>query len=83
MLQVQVLARTNFDLLLGRLFHCLMSTNTEDFPDGSQTITLRNPNTGSSFHCRLIRGQKGALVAVRTSTVTATNLWWKWVFRHR
>jgi hypothetical protein len=40
MLQVQVLACANFDLLLGQPFHCLMSVNTEDFPDGSQTITL-------------------------------------------
>ena len=46
MVQVQILAHTNFDLLLGRPFHCLMSANTEDFPDGSQTITLRDPNTG-------------------------------------
>jgi hypothetical protein len=50
MLQVQGLACTNFDLLLGRPFHCLMSTNTKEFPDGSQMIALCNPNMGSSFH---------------------------------
>ena len=49
MVQVQILACTNFDLLLGRPFHCLMSANTEDFPDRSQTITLRDPNTGKQF----------------------------------
>ena len=30
-LQVQVVPRANFDLLLGRPFHCLLSTSTEDF----------------------------------------------------
>ena len=49
MVQVQILACANFDLLLGRPFHCLMSANTEDFPDGSQTITLHDPNTGKQF----------------------------------
>ena len=39
-LQVQVVPRANFDLLLGRPFHCLLSASTEDFPDGSQSITL-------------------------------------------
>ena len=49
MVQVQILTHTNFDLLLGRPFHCLISANTEDFPDGSQTITLHDPNTGKQF----------------------------------
>jgi len=49
MVQVQILARTNFDLLLGRPFHCLMSATTDDFPDRSQTITLRDPNTSNQF----------------------------------
>ena len=35
MLQVQVLAYANFNLLLGCPFHCLMSVMTEDFPDKS------------------------------------------------
>ena len=39
-LQVEVVPRANFDLLLGRPFHCLLSTSTEDFLDSSQTITL-------------------------------------------
>ena len=39
-LQVQVVPRANFNLLLGRPFHCLLSASTEDFPDGSQSITL-------------------------------------------
>ena len=45
-LQVQVVPRANFALLLGRPFHCLLSTSTEDFLDSSQTITLRDPNSG-------------------------------------
>jgi hypothetical protein len=48
-LQVQVLARANFDLLLGRPFHCLMSTTTKDYPDGGQMVTLCDPNTSKEF----------------------------------
>jgi hypothetical protein len=47
--QVQVLAQANFDLLLGRPFHCLMSTTTNDYPDGNQDITLRDPNLGKEY----------------------------------
>jgi hypothetical protein len=47
--QVQVIGRSNFDILLGRPFHCLMSATTNDFPDGSQNITLRDPNTGKEY----------------------------------
>jgi hypothetical protein len=47
--QVQVLARANFDLLLGRPFHCLMSATTNDYPDGNQDITLRDPNSGKEY----------------------------------
>ena len=48
-LQVQIIARANFDLLLGRPFHCLMSTTTNDFLDGDQTLTLHDPNTGKEY----------------------------------
>ena len=48
-LQVQVVPRANFDLLLGQLFHCLLSTSTEDFLDSSQTITLHDPNSGKVY----------------------------------
>ena len=48
-LQVQVLARTNFDFLLGRPFHCLMSATTDDFPDRGQNITLCNPNSKKEY----------------------------------
>ncbi|KIJ20735.1 hypothetical protein PAXINDRAFT_49410, partial [Paxillus involutus ATCC 200175] len=47
--QVQILPRANFNMLLGRPFHCLMSTTTDDFPDGSQNITLRDPNSGKEY----------------------------------
>ena len=46
MVQVQVLACADFDLLLKCPFHCLMSTTTEDFLDGSQSIILHDPNSG-------------------------------------
>jgi hypothetical protein len=49
LVHVQVLARANFDMLLGRPFHCLMSATTQDFPDGGQNITLRDPNTGKEY----------------------------------
>ena len=49
LLQVQIMGRANFDLLLGRPFHCLMSTTTEDSPDGAQLITLRDPNMGKQY----------------------------------
>ena len=61
MVQVQILARANFDLLLGQPFHCLMSANTEDFPDGSQTITLHDPNTGKQFALPMRLWSKGCL----------------------
>ena len=48
-LQVQIIARANFDLLLGRPFHCLMSATTNDFLDGDQTLTLRDLNTGKEY----------------------------------
>ena len=49
MVQVQVLACANFNLLLGHPFHCLMSTTIEDFLDGSQLITLCDPNSGKQI----------------------------------
>ena len=48
-LQVQVVPRANFNLLLGSPFHCLLSASTDDFPNGSQTITLRDPNSGKAY----------------------------------
>ena len=48
-LQVQVVLRANFGLLLRRPLHCLLSTSTEDFPDSSQTITLCDPNSGKAY----------------------------------
>ena len=49
LLQVQIMGCDNFDLLLGQPFHCLMSTTTEDSPDGAQLITLHNPNMGKQY----------------------------------
>ena len=48
-LQVQIIARANFDLLLGCPLHCLMSATTNDFPDGDQTLTLHDPNTRKEY----------------------------------
>jgi hypothetical protein len=47
--QVQVLVQANFDLLLGRPFHCLMSATTNDYPDGNQDITIHDPNLGKEY----------------------------------
>ena len=60
-LQVQIIARANFDLLLGRPFHCLMSATTNDFPDGNQTLTLRNPNTGKEYKLPTCPWREGCL----------------------
>ena len=49
LLQVQIMGYTNFDLLLGQPFHCLMSMTTEDSLDGAQSITLCDPNTGKQY----------------------------------
>ena len=49
MVQVQILACTNFDLLLGQPFHCLMSATTDNFPNGLQPITLHDPNISKQF----------------------------------
>ena len=48
-LQVQVVPRANFDLPLGHPFQCLLSAKTDDFPDGSQLITLHNLNSGKAY----------------------------------
>ena len=48
-LQVHVVPRANFDLLLGHPFHCLLSASTEDFLDGSQSITLQDPKSGKAY----------------------------------
>ena len=62
LLQVQIMGCTNFDLLLGQPFHCLMSVTTKDSPDGAQLIMLRDPNMGSSMHYLPILGSKAAPV---------------------
>ena len=49
LLQVQIIGRANFDLLLGQPFHCLMSVTTEDSPDGTQLIMLCDPNMGKQY----------------------------------
>ena len=49
MVQIQILARANFDLLLGWPFHCLMSTTTDDFLDRSQSVILLDPNSRKQF----------------------------------
>ena len=60
-LQVQVVPRANFDLLLGQPFHCLLSASTEDFLDSSQTITLRDPNLGKAYKLPTRAWTKGCL----------------------
>ena len=45
MLQVQVVKRAPFEVLLGRPFFSLTACKTDDQPDGSQYITLTDPAT--------------------------------------
>ncbi|KIO07244.1 hypothetical protein M404DRAFT_136304 [Pisolithus tinctorius Marx 270] len=45
-LQIQVVDRTPFDLLLGRPFFCLLSSVLHDFPDGEQSLEICDPNSG-------------------------------------
>ena len=48
-LQMQVVPRANFDSLLERSFHCLLSASTEDFLDSFQMIILLDPNSGKAY----------------------------------
>ena len=58
-LQVQVVPRTNFDLLLGCPFQCLLSMKTNDFPDSSQLITLHDLNSGKAYKILTCAWTKG------------------------
>ena len=44
-LQVHILPAASYDVLLGRPFDRLLATIVRNFPDGSQTITLHDPNS--------------------------------------
>ncbi|KAJ8594380.1 hypothetical protein M405DRAFT_729842 [Rhizopogon salebrosus TDB-379] len=48
-LQVQVIERANFDVLLGRPFYAHTSCKTQDFINGDQNLTLSDPNTGKEI----------------------------------
>jgi hypothetical protein len=48
-MQIQVSDSLPCDILLGRPFFMYTGTTTSDHPDGSQEITLRNPNTGDEI----------------------------------
>ena len=48
-IQVQVLTHANFDLLLERPFHCLISATTNDYQDGSWNVTLCDLNSGKEY----------------------------------
>ena len=81
-LQVQVVLRANFDLLLGQPFHCLLSTSTEDFLDSFQTITFRDPNSGKAYKLPTRAWTEDVRIAGTDYSVLATSLSLKWVFRH-
>ncbi|KAI6012965.1 hypothetical protein EDC04DRAFT_2579700 [Pisolithus marmoratus] len=49
-LQIQVINRAPFDLLLGHPFFCLLSSILRDFPDGEQSLEICDPNSG----CQLL-----------------------------
>jgi hypothetical protein len=48
-MQIQVSDSLPCDVLLGRPFFMYSGATTTDHPDGSQEITLRNPNTGDEI----------------------------------
>jgi hypothetical protein len=48
-LQVQIVEKAPFEVLLGRPFYALTSCITRDFPDGEQHITLTDPNTSHTI----------------------------------
>jgi hypothetical protein len=48
--QVQVTARVNFDVLLGRPFFKLTSCQMFDLPNGEQDILLTDPNAHKELH---------------------------------
>jgi hypothetical protein len=47
-LQLQVVDKAPFDLLLGRPFSALAETTVRNEADGSQALTLRHPSTGKA-----------------------------------
>ena len=46
-LQVYIINDPAYQVLLGRLFDVITESNIQNRSDGSQTITLRDPNTGA------------------------------------
>lgn len=48
-MQVQVIEEAPWEVLLGRPFMVLLSAKTQDFRDGSQTITLTDPKSGRTI----------------------------------
>jgi hypothetical protein len=48
-LQVQVIERANFEVLLGRPFYAHTSCRTRDFINGDQNLTLSDPNSGKEI----------------------------------
>src|SRR5215510_10843947 len=45
-LQVHIVRNPAYDILLGRPFDILTRSAIQNFPDGNQTITIHNPNSG-------------------------------------
>jgi hypothetical protein len=49
MLQVQVVEKANFDILIGRPFFAYTSCKTQDYMNGDQNLTISNLNSGKQF----------------------------------
>ena len=49
LLQVQVIEKATFEVLLGRPFYALTSCKTVDFINGDQNITISDPNSGKEI----------------------------------
>ena len=50
-LQLHVVKNVAYKVLLGRPFHVVMSTEVKNMRDGSQKLTLTDPNTGLRVTC--------------------------------
>jgi hypothetical protein len=49
LLQVQVVEKANFEILLGRPFYAHTSCKTKDFINGEQNLTISDPNSGKEI----------------------------------
>ncbi|KAJ7710344.1 hypothetical protein B0H17DRAFT_1223358 [Mycena rosella] len=56
-LQVHIIRGAAYKVLLGRTFEILTESTVQNHPDGSQTLTMKDPNTGK--HCMMPTHPRG------------------------